>query len=511
MDTPPTRRPPPTPGSSAVGVNWGDNGGKQVVGEGGLGPVVAREQLMFSKRRASQENIESGDGDEGGSSDESGSDVEDGCVRQGRADYKTARGGGGGGGRGGVTTYVSHMLLGRSTVQALVDACSFWFSGSAQLVRLRALRGAWDALATAVADGVDAGTEDPAERVKGHVQASWRLVEKDIEGHGVKFFMRIFEIAPPALQLFSFKDVEELEKSPQLKKHASNVMRTVGQAVAGLSDVESLVPVLQQLGARHAKYGVQPEHFGIVGQALLWTLEQGLVGAGAWTPEVKDAWTKTYATVQSAMEPALASEIQKRVENELREELEASRRAERDLRETLEARKRVETNLRETIEARKKVESKLREELEASRGVESDLGEALQASRMEVEELKGVCEKVCAELDEMRGDMKRQRGKLDADVKALEDGLSAARREMVRAGRGIIKLEGKGREDEEEKEELAAALEASRREVEELKGVCGEMERAIGEVESINSALDEKLAEQVSDPLILFVSCLIDA
>lgn len=144
------------------------------------------------------------------------------------------------------------------------------------------------------------------------VQDSWALVEPDIEEHGVKFFMRIFEIAPPALQLFSFRDEVHLEQSPALRAHASVVMRTVGQAVAGLSDLQTLVPVLQRLGAGHAEYGVQPEHFAIVGSSLLWTLEIGLSGAGAWTPEVKDAWSKTYATVQSVMEPALSAENQKR-------------------------------------------------------------------------------------------------------------------------------------------------------------------------------------------------------
>jgi hemoglobin-like flavoprotein len=98
------------------------------------------------------------------------------------------------------------------------------------------------------------------------VQESWGLVEKDIDAHGVKFFMRIFEIAPGALQLFSFRDEPNLSKSPALQAHASTVMRTVGQAVAGLSDVKSLIPVLQSLGAAHSKYGVQPEHFPIVGQ-----------------------------------------------------------------------------------------------------------------------------------------------------------------------------------------------------------------------------------------------------
>ena len=108
--------------------------------------------------------------------------------------------------------------------------------------------------------------EDSKAREMRLVQESWVLVEKDIDAHGVKFFMRIFEIAPGALQLFSFRGEANLSKSPALQAHASTVMRTVGQAVAGLSDVKSLIPVLQSLGAAHSKYGVQPEHFPIVGQ-----------------------------------------------------------------------------------------------------------------------------------------------------------------------------------------------------------------------------------------------------
>ena len=37
------------------------------------------------------------------------------------------------------------------------------------------------------------------------VQESWAIVSQDLDTHGIKFFLKIFEIAPPALELFSFK------------------------------------------------------------------------------------------------------------------------------------------------------------------------------------------------------------------------------------------------------------------------------------------------------------------
>ena len=139
------------------------------------------------------------------------------------------------------------------------------------------------------------------------VEQSWALVEQDLEAHGIKFFLKIFEIAPAALQLFSFKDERPLESSAGLKVHAMLVMKTVGEAVAGLKDIPALVPVLVNLATRHADFSVKQEHFPVVGQALLSTLEAGL--GDNWTPEVQAAWTSTWNTVVSVMEPALQTAI----------------------------------------------------------------------------------------------------------------------------------------------------------------------------------------------------------
>ncbi len=76
-------------------------------------------------------------------------------------------------------------------------------------------------------------------------------------------------------------------------------MATLKLAVKGLDDLETLVPVVQDLGRRHAGYGVQDAHYGTVAEALLWTLEQGL--KGDFTPEVKEAWTAVYALLAETM------------------------------------------------------------------------------------------------------------------------------------------------------------------------------------------------------------------
>jgi hemoglobin-like flavoprotein len=65
-----------------------------------------------------------------------------------------------------------------------------------------------------------------------------------------------------------------------------------------------IVPAVQDMGRRHVTYGVKDEDYDTVGEALLWTLQQGL-GDG-FTPEVKEAWIDTYTLVSSTMKAAAA-------------------------------------------------------------------------------------------------------------------------------------------------------------------------------------------------------------
>jgi hemoglobin-like flavoprotein len=82
-------------------------------------------------------------------------------------------------------------------------------------------------------------------------------------------------------------------------------MKALDGAVNGLDDLDDLVPVLQDLGKRHAPYGVVDKDYDTVGAAFLWTLEQGL--GDAFTDEVKEAWTTVYGTVASVMKEAQAT------------------------------------------------------------------------------------------------------------------------------------------------------------------------------------------------------------
>jgi Globin len=78
-----------------------------------------------------------------------------------------------------------------------------------------------------------------------------------------------------------------------------------GSREYALNNLDKLVPAVKALGARHSGYGVTAAHYGIVGEALLWTLERGL-GEG-FTPEVRSAWAKVYGVLAATMQAGRGS------------------------------------------------------------------------------------------------------------------------------------------------------------------------------------------------------------
>jgi hypothetical protein len=92
----------------------------------------------------------------------------------------------------------------------------------------------------------------------------------------------------------------ELYKSERFKRHAAGVVGMLDTMVNMIGpDLEPATKTLTDLGARHVAYGVLPAHYGIVGQALLHTLETAL--GDKWTPAVEKGWTLIYGFVSTSM------------------------------------------------------------------------------------------------------------------------------------------------------------------------------------------------------------------
>ena len=121
------------------------------------------------------------------------------------------------------------------------------------------------------------------------VQDSWEKVKPISEQAAALFYGRLFELDPSLKSLFKGDMTEQGKK----------LMQTLSVAVSSLTRLDTILETVRDLGRRHVDYGVPDESYATVGQALLWTLGQGL--GDEFTDDVKAAWTETYVTLSTVM------------------------------------------------------------------------------------------------------------------------------------------------------------------------------------------------------------------
>ena len=84
----------------------------------------------------------------------------------------------------------------------------------------------------------------------------------------------------------------------ELAVHGMRVVQTLGHVVERLSDLDTLMPELTNLCARHIKYGVKMQHYDVLASAFLVTMETAL--KLTWTKEHKDAWFSVFGVIGQA-------------------------------------------------------------------------------------------------------------------------------------------------------------------------------------------------------------------
>ena len=131
------------------------------------------------------------------------------------------------------------------------------------------------------------------------IRTSWASVEPIADLAATLFYDRLFAQDPAVRRLFRRTDMAAQKK---------NLMQTLTVVVKGIDRLEDLLPAVQALGRRHAGYGVRPEHYDLVGAALLWTLGQGL--GGAFSDDVRGAWAEAYSTLAAVMIAAAEEPIE---------------------------------------------------------------------------------------------------------------------------------------------------------------------------------------------------------
>jgi hemoglobin-like flavoprotein len=124
------------------------------------------------------------------------------------------------------------------------------------------------------------------------VQNSFAAIAPLADDVAVLFYGRLFEIDPSLRHMFRGDMADQRKK----------LMQMLTAAVKGLDRLDQLLPVVQDLGCRHAAYGVADAHYDTVGAALLWTLRKGL--GSSFTPDVEDAWSTVYGVLANTMRGA---------------------------------------------------------------------------------------------------------------------------------------------------------------------------------------------------------------
>ncbi|WP_299391186.1 globin domain-containing protein [Pelagibius sp.] len=121
------------------------------------------------------------------------------------------------------------------------------------------------------------------------IRNSFRVVSQDSQQAANRFYRILFERSPHLRHMF-LNDMEQ---------QGGMLMSKLGLIVAELQNIPGLVPVLEDLALRHVAYGVKPQHYPLVGDALLQMLAEML--AEDFTPATRAAWVKAYDDVSRLM------------------------------------------------------------------------------------------------------------------------------------------------------------------------------------------------------------------
>src|ERR1700741_3890135 len=122
------------------------------------------------------------------------------------------------------------------------------------------------------------------------IKKSWSLLRKiDPVVLGDVFYNKLFFDNPELRKMFP----EDMEG--QYRK----LLDMVNTIIERLEKIDELKGDIVAMAKRHEGYGVKPEHYSMVGIALIWTLQKSL--GTEWTDEVRSAWVNCYAILSGTM------------------------------------------------------------------------------------------------------------------------------------------------------------------------------------------------------------------
>ncbi|HEY2948268.1 MAG TPA: globin domain-containing protein [Micromonosporaceae bacterium] len=121
------------------------------------------------------------------------------------------------------------------------------------------------------------------------LKESWTLLDEQQDKVAGYFYARIFLSNPQLRDLFPV----------QMDAQRARLLGAIVTAVQTLDDPERFEEYLRSLGRDHRKFHVAPEHYDLVGAALLESLRT--FAGEKWSIEYDQAWTDAYAVISRKM------------------------------------------------------------------------------------------------------------------------------------------------------------------------------------------------------------------
>lgn len=121
------------------------------------------------------------------------------------------------------------------------------------------------------------------------LEQSWSLVEEHQDKVAGYFYARMFLSHPDLRELFPV----------QMDTQRVRLLRAIVTAVQAMGDPEKFDDYLRALGRDHRKFYVEPEHYAVVGEALVEAMRH--YAGGRWTVEHDQAWADAYAVIAGRM------------------------------------------------------------------------------------------------------------------------------------------------------------------------------------------------------------------
>ncbi len=122
------------------------------------------------------------------------------------------------------------------------------------------------------------------------LETSFQTIAPRGEAFVTAFYERLFTRFPETRAFFASTDMLEQRKK---------LLGALALVIGNLRKPEMLTGALHGLGRRHVAYGVQAEHYPIVGTILLETFADVL--GDDWTPVCHHAWAQAYEAVCALM------------------------------------------------------------------------------------------------------------------------------------------------------------------------------------------------------------------